>query len=88
MTEEGFGLADVVVDFGKSVMGSFPYPSQARQGFHLCSTRTFPTAPEPRQGFPLCSRWRCSGPHNPVRGCTSGTTMFRKPVEHESPPGI
>ena len=37
VTEEGFGLADVVVDFGKSVMGSFPYPSKARQCFHLCS---------------------------------------------------
>ena len=45
MTEEGFGLADVGVDFGRAVMGSFPYPSQARQGFHICSARTFPTAP-------------------------------------------
>ena len=45
MTEKGFGLADVVVDFGRAVMGSFLHPFQARQGFHICSARTFPTAP-------------------------------------------
>ena len=52
MTEEGFGLADLLVNFGKSVMGSFPYPSQARQGFHICSARTFPTVPRTPLGVP------------------------------------
>ena len=45
MTEDILSLANFLVDFGKSVMGSFPHPSQARQGFHLCDSRTFPTAP-------------------------------------------
>ena len=52
MDEDGFGFADVVVDFGRAAMGSFPYPSQARQGFHLCSARTFPTAPRTPLGVP------------------------------------
>ena len=30
VTEEGFGIADVVVDFGKAVMGSFPCSSKLR----------------------------------------------------------
>ena len=49
MTEDILSLTNVLVDFGRAAMGSFPYPSQARQGFHLCSARTFPAAPpEPR----------------------------------------
>ena len=52
MTEEGFGLADVVVDFGKAAIGLFLHPTQARQGFHICSTRTFPTAPRTPLGVP------------------------------------
>lgn len=49
MTEDILSLTNVLVDFGRAVMGSFPYPSQARQGFHLCSAWTFPnTPPEPR----------------------------------------
>ncbi|MBR4647829.1 MAG: hypothetical protein IKO75_12015 [Bacteroidales bacterium] len=52
VTEEGFGLADVVVDFGKAAIGLFLHPTQARQGFHICSTRTFPTAPRTPLGVP------------------------------------
>ena len=36
----------------EAVMGSFPYPSKARQGFHLYSARTFPTAPRTPLGVP------------------------------------
>ena len=52
MTEDILSLTNVLVDFGRAVMGSFPYPSQARQGFHICSTRTFPTAPRTPLGVP------------------------------------
>jgi len=49
--EEGFGIADVVVDFGKTATGSFPHPAQARLGFHICSAWTFPnTPPNPVRG--------------------------------------
>ncbi len=27
----------------EAVIGLFLHPTQARQGFHICSTRTFPT---------------------------------------------
>ena len=66
VTEEGFGLADVVVDFGKAVMGSFPYPSKARQGFHLCSARTLPTAPpNPVRGSPSVAVGDAAAPTTP-----------------------